>query len=121
DWTLALDPRYQAIAWSLVFDQMGSTDGFARAYPRAELLRLLRDNWPLGFGAVAFDDLTGLLDEMCGLGILVRDEHGRYRLRSPNLVRLMGTEEDVVQRLAELAKAPPPLTFDADSHHALLR
>jgi len=121
DWTLQLDARYQAIAWSLVFDQMGSTDGFARAYPRAELLRLLRDNWPLGFGAVAFDDLTGLLDEMCGLGILVRDEQGRYRLRSPNLVRLMGTEEDVVQRLAELAKAPPPLVFDADSHHALLR
>lgn len=121
DWTLALDSRYQAIAWSLVYQQLGSQDGYARAYSRGELLSLLRDLWPLGFGALTFDDLTGLLEEMCGLGVLIRSEDGRYRLRSPNLVRLMGTEEDVVHRLGELAKAPRPVAFDADSHHALLQ
>ncbi|MBZ0114625.1 MAG: hypothetical protein K8J08_19340, partial [Thermoanaerobaculia bacterium] len=121
DWTLALDSRYQAIAWSLVYQQLGSQDGYARAYSRGELLTLLRDLWPLGFGALTFDDLTGLLEEMCGLGVLIRSEDGRYRLRSPNLVRLMGTEEDVVHRLGELAKAPRPVAFDADSHHALIQ
>ena len=32
DWTLALDSRYQAIAWSMIVDQMEGHDGFAREY-----------------------------------------------------------------------------------------
>ncbi|HZR25176.1 MAG TPA: hypothetical protein VFA59_16390, partial [Vicinamibacterales bacterium] len=120
DWTLALDMRYQAIAWSLVYDQSQSADGYARAYPPAELLRLLRQNWAQGFEPVMADELRGLLDEMQGLGILVRDAEGQYRLRSPNLVRLMGSEDDIFERLAELSRQQAPIVFDADSHHASL-
>ena len=45
---------------------------------------------------------------------------GHYRLRSPNLVRLMGTEVDIENRLLELSQREPPSFFDADSHHTLL-
>lgn len=120
DWTLALDSRYQTIVWAMVFDQIGTRGGYNQAYVPAELLRLARDAWSKGFNKVDSDQLRGLLDEMRGLGVLVRDANGYYRLRSPNLVRLVGTENDIYDRLAALSKEEPEQSFDADSHHALL-
>ena len=120
DWTLALDPRYQAIVWVMIFDQIGTRDGYAQAYAPADLLKLSRDWWPKGFDKVDSDQLKGLLDEMRGLGILVRDASGYYRLRSPNLVRLVGTETDIEERLLALSDKEPEEPFDADSHHTMV-
>ena len=120
DWTLSLDKRYQAIAWSLVVDQMQTREGYARTYSAPEILSLVSREWPAGFAAIGSDQLRGWLDEMCGLGILVRGVDRRYRLRSPNLVRLMGREDDILQRLVELGETQPPAVFEADSHHPLL-
>ncbi|MBI4537593.1 MAG: hypothetical protein HY712_06520 [candidate division NC10 bacterium] len=120
DWTLALDPRYQAVAWTMIVDQMQARDGYAKAYAAGELLGQVRGWWTAGFGAMSSDDLRGWLDEMCGLGILIRNTDGHYRLRSPNLVRLMGRDEDIANRLLELSERQPPAVFEADSHHAPL-
>lgn len=120
DWTIALDPRYQAIAWTLVEDQMEARDSYAQAYSSGEILQLARQSWLQGFSEVSPDQLRGLLDEMCGLGVLVRNAEGRYRLRSPNLVRLMGTEEEIFDRLVKLSEKQPEVKFDADSHHVPL-
>lgn len=121
DWTLALNPRYQAIAWSLVIDQMADRDGYAKAYNLAEVLALGKYWWLQGFAGVESDQIQSILDEMCGLGMLVRNVQGRYRLRSPNLVRLMGSEEDIETRLLELAGRAPDLeAIIADSHRAPL-
>jgi len=120
DWTLSLDKRYQAIAWTLVVDQMQAREGYARTYSAPEVLSLVSREWPAGFAAIGSDQLRGWLDEMCGLGILVRGVDRRYRLRSPNLVRLMGREDDILQRLIELGDTQPPAVFEADSHHPVL-
>ncbi|RLB34154.1 MAG: hypothetical protein DRH12_17685, partial [Deltaproteobacteria bacterium] len=117
DWTLALQPHYQAIAWLLILDQMSAEDSYARAYAPGEILRLGRDWWPSGFIGLGIDELRGLLDEMCGLGVLVRNLDGHYRLRSPNLVRLMGTNEDILSSLEELTEKEPEPVFDAHSYH----
>lgn len=119
EWTLALDMRYQAIAWALVVDQMELHDSYAQAYPPGDILKLVQEWWPQGFDDVGTDQLRGLLDEMGGLGVLVRDANGHYRLRSPNLVRLMGTEADIENRLLELIDKPPP-GIDFDNHHTPL-
>jgi hypothetical protein len=120
DWTLALDDRYRAIAWSLVVDQMQTRDGYTRAYTARELLGIVCDNWSAGFESLRVDDLRGLLEEMCGLGILIRNAEGNYRLRSPNLVHLMGSEDAIQDRLLELSEQQPPAVFDFDNHHALI-
>lgn len=119
-WTLALRPHYQAVAWAIIQDQMEPRDSYARTYVADKILTLCRDWWPQGFASFSTDDLRGLLDEMCGLGVLIRNEQGLYRLRSPNLVRLMGAEEDISQRLLELSYKSPEVSFTADSHHARL-
>ncbi len=120
EWTLALDSRYQAIAWSMILDQSDKSDGYAQAYAPTDLLQLAREWWPKGFSKVDSDQLRGLLDEMTGLGVLVRYANSSYRLRSPNLVRLVGTETDIANRLLALSEQEPEQRFDADSHHALL-
>jgi hypothetical protein len=120
DWTLALDPRYQCIACAIIEDQRSDRDGYARPYAPAEVQELARFWWKAGFQGVAFDRFRGLLDEMCGLGVLVRQADGRYRLRSPNLVPLMGRDRDIEARLLELAQREASPVFEADSHHAAL-
>ena len=119
DWTLALDRRYQAIAWTMIYDQSTSaSNGFSQTYAPGEILILVGEWWPQGFEGIESDQLRGLLDEMCGLGVLVRNNEGHYRLRSPNLVRLM---EDVEGRLWDLLDKEPELKgFDPDSYRALL-
>lgn len=101
DWTLALDPAYQAIAWSMCEAQMQLRDGYSQAYAGDEILGMVRFWWP------AFPNdlpiLRSYLGEMVGLGVLVRDQAGSYRLRSPNLVRLMGTETEIGEQLLQLS------------------
>lgn len=118
--TLALDPRYQAIAWAMIVDQMETRDGFAHPYSDGDVLRLVAGWWPAGFRLVDQQQMRGLLDEMIGLGVLARTSRGLYRLRSPNLVRLMGTEQDIGDRLLNLEQSTPPPQPGAADYHALL-
>ena len=120
DWTLALDTRYQAIAWAMVQDQMQIRDSYARAYSAGDIRYLALYWWSQAFEQIDDEGMRDLLDQMRGLGVLVVDNNGYYRLRSPNLVRLMGLEVDIEDRLLELSNKQPPVPFVADSHHALL-
>ena len=116
NWTLGLDPRYNAIAWTIIVDQYDERDSFSRLYPSRTLYERVRSNWPAGFQGLPADRFRGLLDEMCGLGILVRAGDG-YRLRSPNLVHLVGTEDEILLLLTELCEKPAPSqVFSADSY-----
>lgn len=120
DWTLALDPRYQCIAWTMIYEQKDTRDSYIRSFGTNEILQLVRGHWPEGFNEVDIGTLDGLLGEMVGLGILVQGKDGNYLLRSPNLVRLMGTEEAIEYRLLELMDKPPPAQFKPDSFHPIL-
>jgi hypothetical protein len=120
DWTLALDTRYQVIAWSLIEDQLEAHDSYRQAYSPGEILEFGRYWWPAGFGQLSLEQLASILDEMRGLGVLASVRGGRFRLRSPNLVRLLGTEANIVDRLLELGhREPEPLPVDDDLHMAL--
>ena len=121
DWTLALDSRYQCIAWSMIYEQKETRDSYVRSFSVNELLQLTREWWPQGFDKVDSVALRGLLGEMVGLGILVHNvDENLFLLRSPNLVRLMGTEEDIESRLLELSDKSQPTQFQPDSQHLLL-
>jgi len=120
EWTLALDKHYQAIAWTMVIEQQQERDSYARTFQVNELLDLVKSYWSKGFEDSSQEQIKTLLDEMCALNVLVRNTTGDYRLRSPNLVRLLGTELEIEGRLEELMDQVPPEPFDEQGHHAPL-
>jgi len=116
NWTLALDTRYQVIAWALIENQLAIHDSYARLYSAREIQRLVMGWWRQGFEGV---EIKALLNEMKGLGVLV-EQDGLYQLRSPNLVRLVG-EDQAEQNLLELDDQDVPTSrLDQNHHHALL-
>lgn len=118
EWTLALDPRYKALAQIIVLDQMQDRDGYSKTYALDDMQQLAAGLWSQAFQNASRDEFRGYLDEMAGLGVLVRNDKNEYRLRSPNLVRLMGSEEDLWGSLQELTRKPVDRTLVPDSHHA---
>ena len=121
DWTLALDVRYQCIAWAMIYEQKDVRDSYARLFSVTEILELAMKYWTEGFMGFDTERLGGLLGEMVGLGVLVRNLENQYLLRSPNLVRLMGTEEDIESRLLELSDISRPTQSQPHSQHYLLQ
>ena len=104
DMTLALDPRYQVIAWSMILDQaMDERASFDRMYGNRDLQKLAEDNGCNWLTATGNDEFRGVLDEMCGLGMLLRMPDGRYRLRNINVVRMVGMDASEIEaRLLEV-------------------
>ena len=117
EWTLALDPRYQVIIWAMIVAQLDMRDSFSQEFSVRELQALAREYWPAEFKGMGSDAFRGLLTELVGLGVLT-ETRNRYRLKSPNLVRLMGTESDIFNRLVEFEDRPALEELESDSYHA---
>jgi hypothetical protein len=106
-WTLQLDQRYEVLAnviayHTLVEDGSGGANGLTVAEARDRACAL----WAEGFAEgpegdrrpLPEDAVHALLDEMVGLGVL-RKSGGRYGLRSPNVLLLMGSEREIEDAL----------------------
>jgi len=115
--TLSLDLRYRAIALTLIDDQAMDRDSYSKDYAPSDIMSLGRNWWPQGFNPITNDYFRGLLDEMVGLGVLVRSTNGRYRIRSPNTARLIGSDSQIASSLEELRRADAPSPSDSDSYH----
>jgi hypothetical protein len=94
--TLNLDHRYLVIAYAVA--QAAFDHGIDATLSFAELANICRQAWPQGFASCGVDDLRALVTECVDLGILATDT-GRYRMRTPMVLRLLGTEEEVLEAL----------------------
>lgn len=122
--TLDLDPRYTAITLVVILEQWDDQNGFDRLYSAQLLRQKAASWWPEAFGeeAITPEGFKGILEEMVGLGVLaVSQDENSFRLRSPNLVYLMGTHEEIWDRLARLCGTVPPGQNALNSHHARLQ
>jgi hypothetical protein len=113
DWTLNLDPRYKIIAYCVAFHAYENTAD--AALTPTELRSECEQWWPRGFAAK--DVLTGefraLLDECVALGVLsYNSESGAYRLRTPNVLALLGSRDEVYGVLEQAEAQEPPESFD---------
>lgn len=66
------------------------------------------------------DEARSLLEELVGLGVLVRLDNGTYRLRNANVVRALGSESEILERLGELSNRSAPAEFDPRTLRACL-
>lgn len=109
DWTIQLDNRYRVIA--LVAAWMNLTDA-ETVVPISELRSQCSDFWPVGFDGVSPDEFRALLDEMVGLGVLVRNQADCYGIRSPNVIRLLGSKDEIERKLMDSVSLELPTVFD---------
>ncbi|WP_327241742.1 hypothetical protein [Streptomyces sp. NBC_01320] len=95
--TLHLDPRYKLIA--LVLALHAYRNGVDQPVAGRELRTECTDWWPHALSATTPDEYRALLEEMVGLGVLAADETG-WRLRSSNVLRLLGTPAGIEEELS---------------------
>ncbi|MFE2688964.1 hypothetical protein [Streptomyces mirabilis] len=102
--TLELDPRYKLIA--LIVALEAHARGVDRRIPTRELSRACDDWWPQGFTGQGPDEFRALLEEMTGLGILAGAPNG-WRLRSSNVLRLLGNQQAIEEALENHDRSKP--------------
>lgn len=96
--TINLDNRYRVIAYATAM----MTNDFDRpVFAVSTLLDACKTFWRAGFQGLNLDDFTAYLDEMVGLGVLVRTTDDEYGIRSPNVIRLLGSPTEIERRLME--------------------
>jgi hypothetical protein len=122
--TLELDGRYRLIALRIALETLerrrgglDTSDGLDVDWIRSEALAL----WERGFEERSYEAFRNLLDEMIGLGILRRAGNGnRYALRSPNVINLLGTAEEIEEALLDAADKEPPMVYESATYRRYL-
>jgi len=110
--TLNLDHRYLVIAYTVA--EAAHNNGIDASLSLTELSAIARGHWPAGFSGVGADDFKSLVTECVDLGVLALDG-GRYRLRTPMVLRLLGTEDEVLDALTT-SELVVPSASDAASY-----
>jgi hypothetical protein len=97
-WTINLDPRYRVIALVVAVRSLDSDPG--ETFTPEDLLEFCELYWPKGFagGQLTSKEFRRYLEEMVGLGVLYR-QGDQYGLRSPNILGLLGTRQELEQAL----------------------
>jgi hypothetical protein len=117
-WTLQLDQRYEVLAYVIAYTFLIDRDqGMARGFPVSQIRQDALGCWPDGFkDHVSEQSFQILLDEMVGLGVLRLRSPGHYTLRSPNVLNLMGSTEEIEAALSR--KREPAPQYDAAAFRA---
>ncbi|NLO38215.1 MAG: hypothetical protein GX115_01900 [Ruminiclostridium sp.] len=112
NWTLALDTRYAVIVYSMVVSQINDHDGYRKEYSPKEIYDMVTDYWAEGFENMGTEDIDSILRELEGLGVIIKlATSGTYRLRNANVVRALGTDEEISERLMQYVSKPAPAGF----------
>ena len=110
--TLNLDPRYNVIA--NVLAHHAHEHGIDQRLTEVELRSECAEYWPEGFAQLDIEGFRAYLHEMTGLGALApnHDQRG-WHLRSPNVLRMIGSRDDVVAELVNASSETVPSEFIA--------
>ncbi|MYE42556.1 MAG: ATP-binding protein [Acidobacteria bacterium] len=110
--TLELDKRYEVIAYSVAWLCLGEENALVTGFPGRRIYEEAITWWPAGFADLSGEEFASLLDEMVGLGVLREsesEEGPKHSLRNPNVLLLMGTQEQIEQKLEEEREPPEGL------------
>jgi len=116
DLTLRLDNRYRVLAYAMAFR---AHDGKDQPTSVVALRSECAEWWPEVFTRMGHDEFTALADEMVGLGVLLRAEGG-YRMRSPNVLRMLGSEDEVCEALQAVQGSALPQRFSGGEARRVL-
>jgi hypothetical protein len=110
--TLNLDHRYGVIAHVLAHH--AHEHGLDARLTDTQLREECLSYWPIGFAGLDVEGFRAYLQEMTGLGVLAPNNDGRgWHLRSANVLRMVGTREDIQAQLVTAAELSVPDEFIA--------
>jgi hypothetical protein len=121
--TLGLDHRYRLITLCFALASLDRREGDPPS--DGHDVRWVRDEalfwWSNGFsGDTRYELFKTILDEMVGLGILRQTGRERYVLRSPNVLNLLGSRNEIEERLNGLSDVPAPLAYEPASFRRVI-
>lgn len=95
DMTLVLDRRYMVIVYGILLERRGT-----RPFSAKEAHEIAKEWLPEEFDHLSTKQFETFLIELCGLGVL-KDlpNGGGFALRSTNIQRLIGDEDDIIDSL----------------------
>ncbi|MFF4652636.1 hypothetical protein [Streptomyces sp. NPDC001380] len=98
-YTINLEDRYRVLALLIALRSL--EHGYAHATRPGELLEEAHRIWREGFPLNSERQLTIYLDEMVGLGLLIKlpTQERAYAMRSPNVVNMLGTRNELESEL----------------------
>ena len=118
DWTLDLDDRYKVLTYALVL-----TPDPTAPHLESEFMVIGSEWWPAVFQTMDAQGLRAVLDEMVGLGVLLREHKDvvrKYRLRSPNLLRLLGPQDAIEAELLRIIEREQVSRSNPRNFHPLI-
>lgn len=104
--TLKLDPRYNLITYALAHEIQQGNIKLESGATVEEIRRIAESWWPEGFARTAEPAFRVLLQEMVGLGVLRKIQAGRFTLRNPNVLLLLGSPTEVGEELLRERELP---------------
>lgn len=113
-WTLQLDGRYEVIAYAIAHGSIENENGMGNGFSVSWIRNQVMTWWYEGFQGLSSDEIQVLLEEMVGLGVLRLTSVGRFTFRSPNVLLLMGTPQEIEEALLqgrEVQMEYEPATF----------
>lgn len=116
EWTIQLDNRYRVIALTAAWLSLETDDS---TYSVDHLREFCSSFWHDGFIDANWEDFRALLDEMVGLGVLVR-AGDYYGIRSPNVIRLLGSPEEIARKLEDAKHLELASSYDASRYRRRL-
>ncbi|MET7379682.1 AAA family ATPase [Streptomyces sp. NPDC005526] len=116
--TINLEDRYRVL--TLVIALRSLADGYRGDYSANQLLGWAQEAWPEGFQGLGMKQVQIYLMEMVGLGLLVQlGDRSRFAVRSPNVVNMLGTREELELELSE-TEFSQPYEYDPRAARRLL-
>ncbi|QRY53809.1 DUF2339 domain-containing protein [Mycolicibacterium septicum] len=97
--TIALEDRYRVIALTVAI--MSMEDSFREKYAASDIRTNCEEYWRQGFQDLNSAEFEVYLDELVGLGVLTRDDENLFAVRSPNIVTMLGSREQLATELLE--------------------
>lgn len=113
DLTLDLDEKYKLITYLIALSVKEDPYVIDKGLSVIDIQKLVREWWALGFrNNDSVETLTVLLDEMVGLGVLRNVDENKYTLRSPNVLPLLGSEEEISEKILDVSAKEPSPSYD---------
>ncbi len=122
EWTVdLLDNRHAVIVYAMVVAQVSDRDGYRKEFSLSEVQEIAEALWTEGFSGTGTEEVKALLEDLIGLGVLIKKpSSGTYRLRNGNVVRVLGSEQEIWERLEQIESKQAPMSFNPASCRLLM-